>query len=368
MAERKLDKDRNGVPPPMDDGWWDSVLEEQDRLATGTERGRGGSVREREGAVAAPEDWIWARELYEADDTVQLRVVGFNRGGALVEARSLRGFVPVSHLVSLELEGGAAPRAEALAALIGQELDLKVIEFDPERGRLIFSERAAQSAPGKRIEVMASLKPGDQVAGKATNITRFGVFVDLGGVEGLIHVSELSWGRVRHPSDVAQVGDTLRVQVLSVDAEQGRIALSLKELQPDPWATVEGRFKVGDIVKGTVTNVVKFGAFVGVEPGLEGLIHVSELGDGPLLRPGDVVSEGQSVTARVVHIDAADRKLGLSLRGVPQRSALSDTIDRQQQVTEQNGRMEPEHDPEQEIQAGGEHQASIGTWHNSPAT
>ncbi len=368
MAERKLDKDRNGVPPPMDDGWWDSVLEEQDRLATGKERGRRGPIREREDTVAAPEDWTWARELYEADDTVRLKVVGFNRGGALVEARSLRGFVPISHLVSLEAGAGSPGRTEALSTLIGRELDLKVIEFDPERGRLIFSERAAQSAPGKRIEVMSSLKPGDQVTGRATNITRFGVFVDLGGVEGLIHVSELSWGRVRHPSDVAQVGDALKVQVLSVDPEQGRIALSLKELQPDPWATVEGRFKVGDIVTGTVTNLVKFGAFVGVEPGLEGLIHVSELGDGPLMRPGDVVSEGESVTARVVHIDAGDRKLGLSLRGVPQRSAPPGSIGGQQQVVEQDGNAAPQHNPEQEIHAGGEHQASIGTWHNSPAT
>jgi small subunit ribosomal protein S1 len=151
-----------------------------------------------------------------------------------------------------------------------------------------------------------------------TNITRFGVFVDLGGVEGLIHVSELSWGRVGHPADVVECGDEVEVQVLSVDREQGRVALSLKELMPDPWEQVEERYEVGDVVEGTVTNVVKFGAFIGIENGLEGLIHVSELGDGSFLHPRSVVREGEMVRVRVIHIDAAARRMGLSLRKVSQ--------------------------------------------------
>jgi small subunit ribosomal protein S1 len=151
-----------------------------------------------------------------------------------------------------------------------------------------------------------------------TNITRFGVFVDLGGVEGLIHVSELSWGRVRHPADVVSCNQELGVQVLSIDRDQGRVALSLKELLPDPWATVEDRFEIDQVVEGVVTNVVKFGAFVGIEDGLEGLIHVSELGDGNLLHPRNVLCEGEQVRVRIIHIDAKERRLGLSLRQVPQ--------------------------------------------------
>jgi small subunit ribosomal protein S1 len=162
------------------------------------------------------------------------------------------------------------------------------------------------------------------VRGTVTNITRFGVFVDLGGLEGLIHVSELSWGRVRHPADAVHCGEVIEVQVLSVDRDQGRVALSLKELLPDPWTTVESRYQVGQLVEGVVTNVVRFGAFVGLEHGLEGLIHVSELGDGSFLHPRNVLNEGEHVRARVVHIDAGDRRLGLSLRQVPQTERQDD--------------------------------------------
>ena len=238
----------------------------------------------------------------------------------MVEAQSLRGFVPVSHLVSFHPEISDRERSMQLAELIGQQLCLKVIEYDPERGRLVFSERAAQAGPGRRTELLDSLTIGDKINGSVTNITRFGVFVDLGGVEGLIHVSELSWGRVRHPSDVLGCGDVVDVQVLSIDQDQGRVALSLKELLPDPWANVEERYKVEDIVEGQITNVVKFGAFVGIEDGLEGLIHISELGDGNFLHPRSVIREGEQVRVRVIHIDSHGRRLGLSMRQISQHS------------------------------------------------
>jgi small subunit ribosomal protein S1 len=306
------------APPPMDESWWSAVLQDERTVSTPgkprveTQRG------ERIDNTGNPEDWVWARGLYDEDDTVSLPVIGFNRGGLLVEAHSLRGFIPVSHLVDIPVEEEDIDRSELLSAMVGRDLTLKVIEYDPERGRLVFSERAALAGPGKRAELLATLQPGDCVNGIVTNITRFGVFVDLGGVEGLIHVSELSWGRVRHPSDVVHCNQNLEVQILAVDREQGRVALSLKELLPDPWATVEGRFEVGEIVEGTVTNVVKFGAFVGIEEGLEGLIHVSELGDGNLLHPRNVVREGEDVRVRIINIDAGERRLGLSLRQVSQ--------------------------------------------------
>ena len=307
-----------GAPPPMDESWWAAVLQDEGKHKATERHNVGNILEERINSPGTPEDWVWARELYDKDDTIELPIIGYNRGGLLVEARSLRGFIPISHLVDIQPVDDEVSRVDCLTALVGENLCLKVIEYDPERGRLVFSQRAALAGPGTRTELLAALQPNERVRGTVTNITRFGVFVDLGGVEGLIHVSELSWGRVRHPADVVTCGQDLEVQVLTVDREQGRVALSLKELLPDPWATVEERFSVDEIVEGIVTNVVKFGAFVGIEDGLEGLIHVSELGDGSLLHPRNVVQEGEQVRVRIIHIDADDRRLGLSLRQVPQ--------------------------------------------------
>lgn len=301
----------------FDESWWAAVMEDEDQHEPHAVRQQG-EHGERSENLGKPEDWEWARSLYEQDDTIELPVIGFNRGGLLVEAQSLRGFIPVSHLIAIQPAVEEEVRSEQLSSMVGTTLTLKVIEFDCDRGRLVFSERAALAGPGKRVELLSSLKAGECVCGKVTNITRFGVFVDLGGVEGLVHVSELSWGRVRHPSDVLNCGEDIEVQVLSVDRDQGRVALSLKELLPDPWVTVEERYQVGEIVEGIVTNVVKFGAFVGIEKGLEGLIHVSELGDGSMLHPRNVVNEGETVRVRIIHINASERRLGLSLRQVSQ--------------------------------------------------
>ncbi len=311
-------------PAPMDESWWAAVLKEDEAEHHAPRPRHGGYNGEENGPLGTPEDWAWARQLYETDDTVELTVIGFNRGGLLVEARNLRGFVPVSHLVGLDPAASEAERSAQMAALVGSRMLLKVIEYDPERGRIVFSQRAALAGPGTRAELLNRLQAGDQLKGPVTNVTRFGVFVDLGGVEGLVHVSELSWSRVRHPSDVTCCGQALEVIVLSVDRDLGRVALSVKKLLPDPWATVEDRFHVGQIIEGVVTNVVKFGAFVCVGEGLEGLIHVSELGDGSFLHPRSVVREGESVRARIIHIDGPSRRLGLSLREVPQHAAQSE--------------------------------------------
>jgi small subunit ribosomal protein S1 len=306
------------APAPMDESWWAAVLQDEGRHSSVERPKVNSSVGEKNEVHGSPEDWAWAKELYEKDDTIELSVIGYNRGGLLVEARSLRGFIPVSHLVAVQPLNDDEARSDQLSALVGQNLCLKVIEYDHQRGRLVFSERAALAGPGTRAELLANLRQGDHIKGKVTNITRFGVFVDLGGVEGLIHVSELSWGRVRHPADVVICGQELDVEVLSIDRDQGRVALSLKELLPDPWATVEDKFHIDEIVEGTVTNVVKFGAFVGIEDGLEGLIHVSELGDGNLLHPRNILCEGEQVRVRIIHINAEERRLGLSLRQVSQ--------------------------------------------------
>jgi small subunit ribosomal protein S1 len=259
-------------------------------------------------------DWEESRGLFEADQTVSLLVVGYNRGGLLVEWSSLRGFVPASQLVDFpSIPDGPSRRAE-LAARVGQRLTLRVIELDAEQNRLILSERAARAQPGERAELLTRVRPGDTVSGVVTNLCDFGAFVDLGGLEGLIHISEMSWGRVGHPADLVQRGHQVEAYVLSVHPDAGRIALSLKRLRPDPWETVHLRYRVGETVSGTVTNVVDFGAFARIEEGLEGLIHVSELAEGHFLHPRNVVSEGQTIQARILHIDGRARRMGLTLR------------------------------------------------------
>jgi len=312
--DREQAGDRGDGPPPMDEGWWAALLGEEEAQAPPLRPRPIDAGPDRVNCPGSAEDWTWARQLYDSDDTVELPAIGYNRGGLLVQARGLRGFVPVSHLIDLPPAGEGADRSDQLVKIVGSNLCLKVIEFDPERGRLVLSQRAAQAGPGCRAALLNRLRPGDRVRGTVTNITRFGVFVELGGVEGLIHVSELSWGRVRHPADAVTCGQELEIKVLSVDREQARVALSLKELMPDPWQTVEERYRVGEIVEGVVTNVVRFGAFVGLEQGLEGLIHESEFGDGDILHARSVVHEGEPVRARIVHIDGAERRLGLSLR------------------------------------------------------
>ncbi len=259
-------------------------------------------------------DWDTMRGILDRDETLELRVINCNRGGLVVEWQSLRGFVPASQLVELSAAPDPLSRQKALNACIGQILTLRVIELDEDGNRLILSERAARVQPGERADILARLHPGQMVSGVITNLCDFGAFVDLGGLEGLIHISEISWGRVGHPSDLLQRGQPVETYVMEVQPDVGRVALSLKRLRPDPWATVHMRYQIGEQVTGTVTNVVDFGAFVRVEEGLEGLIHVSELAEGQFLHPRNVVNEGQQIDARVITIDGQARRLGLTLR------------------------------------------------------
>lgn len=305
--------DGGGAPPPMDEAWWASLLGDDEQIAPPPRRSPG-REEDRNIQPRCQADWAWARQLYDTDAIVELTVSGCNRGGLLVEARSLRGFVPVSHLLDIEAAAEESERSSLLARYAGRVISVKVIEYDPERGRLVFSERAAQAAPGQRNHLLAALTPGARTRGVVSNITRFGVFLDLGGLEGLIHVSELSWGRVGHPADVVRCGQMLDVVVLSIDREQGRVALSLKDTLPDPWLAVDERYHVGDIVEGTVTNIVRFGAFVGIAEGLEGLIHSSEMAAQGEGADAGRLEEGDHVRARVIHVDAAERRLGLSVR------------------------------------------------------
>lgn len=311
----------NGGPPPMEESWWEAVLAE-DEGGAGTpapDESKTGKREPRTLSKPSPVEtqdveWVYAMRLYEQDSICTLEVTGFNRGGLLVCGEQLHGFVPISHLVAMAGEKSDEEQRQILTSYVDKLLDLKIIECDPERGRIVFSERAAQATPGSRVELLRELEPGQRISGTVTNITDFGVFIDLGGVEGLVHVSEISWGRVRHPSDVVEYDEEVEVYVINVDQERSRVALSMKRLYDNPWETAEERYFPGQVTVATITSIVPFGAFARLEEGLDGLIHVSEMNaaseDGS---DGDHVFEGQQVKVRVLHVDASRQRLGLSL-------------------------------------------------------
>jgi small subunit ribosomal protein S1 len=311
----------DGGPPPVDEAWWENVLAEEEAFQhPAPARSSSAAPQVKKAAPARPADiplvdWSKATEIYQQDRAIELDVVGYNRGGLLVSGSGLQGFVPVSHLVELSGCKSEGEQEELLAPYVGRKLALKIIECDKERGRVVYSERAALSESGSRNHLLHHLKPGDCVQGAVTNITDFGVFVDLGGVEGLIHVSELSWGRVRHPTDVVRLGDLLNVYVISIDRERSRVALSLKRMFPNPWETAEERYLPGMVTEAVITSILAYGAFARLEEGLDGLIHISEMAPGgEPVNPKEVLIEGQTVQVRVLHVDAAMQRLGLSLQ------------------------------------------------------
>lgn len=281
----------------------------------------------------AEKDWREAEDLFKSQDVFEGQVAGFNKGGLIVKVGKVRGFVPASQLVSAHGSGKAEEAAESEEGesgrpeerwqpLVGKKLQLKVIEMDRSRNRLILSERAAMRDWRKiqKEKLLSELHEGMQLKGKVISLADFGAFVDLGGADGLVHLSEISWKRVTHPREVLKVGQEVEVEVLNVDHDRKRIGLSLKRLEPDPWSLVENRYKIGQLVEGTITKLAKFGAFARIKDDdqIEGLIHISELSDGRINHPKEVVREGQILTLRIIRIDAERRRLGLSLKRVDQ--------------------------------------------------
>jgi small subunit ribosomal protein S1 len=307
--------------PQTDEGWWESVLAEEQQYASPrpqavASRPKPALYEERTASSPAVQqaDWDTVKRLYAEDRIIEMTVTGHNRGGLLVEHDGLAGFVPFSHLVELAGKVGESDRDGCLEAYSGKTLNVKVIECAPEDGRVVFSERAALTQPGKRNELFQSLQVGAQVTGKVTNITDFGVFVDLGGVEGLIHISELSWGRVSHPNQIVELGEEIKVQVLEISVERSRVALSLKRLIPNPWEHADESFAVGNIVPATITTVLSYGAFARLDAGVEGLIHASEMPLHENQSPRDLLVEGQQVQVRVLQVEPSHQRLGFSLR------------------------------------------------------
>jgi small subunit ribosomal protein S1 len=259
--------------------------------------------------------WRKLQEIYEANDVIEAEVTNYNKGGLLVNLDGVRGFVPASQVSEIRGGDDASKQAD-MARLIGTSLPLKVIEINRHRNRLILSERQAvqERRDVMKEKLIEELKEGEVRKGRVSSICDFGAFVDIGGADGLVHLSELSWSRVRHPSEILKVGQEIDVYVLGINSQEKKIALSIKRTQAEPWSQVAAKYEVGQLVRGTVTQLANFGAFARIEDGIEGLIHVSELTDERITHPKQVVKEGDDLLLRIIRIDPQRRRMGLSLR------------------------------------------------------
>jgi small subunit ribosomal protein S1 len=264
------------------------------------------------------QDWIRAEKMIESGEMIEVEVIGYNKGGAIVPFGRLRGFVPISHLSDMSASMGDRRRQQRLAQLRGETLPLKVIEVDRRRRRLVLSQREAQREwdSQRRAELLETIEEGQVITGRVSGLRDFGAFVNLGGADGLIHISQLAWHRVDHPREVLKIGQEIEVYVLRVDGESQRISLSRKRILPNPWDTVTERYHENQLVEGTITRLVDYGAFAEVEPGIEGLLHVSQLSRGTVENVGEVVQEGETHLLRVVNIDKKRQRIGLSLKAV----------------------------------------------------
>jgi len=298
--------------------------------------------------------WRGMQERFDAGEIVEARVIDHNKGGLIVDL-GVRGFVPISQIVDFprrprdeQPRDAAQEIAEKLQPFVGRTLRLKILEVNRKANRLILSEKVAlyEERREKRDELFSSLETGQRVTGVVRSIAPFGVFVDLGGIDGLVHKSELSWNKVNNPETAYQIGDEVEAEVIDINHERGRISLSIRRLQPDPWHSTVADLKVGDIIEGSVTKIVNFGAFVRVREGLEGLIHISELSQQRVAHPGDVVHEGQKLRLKVISLDSERHRLGLSLKQAeeaPVRAAPPEPRERR-------GRSERSYDPSQAVQ------------------
>jgi small subunit ribosomal protein S1 len=268
--------------------------------------------------------WRKIEEAAETGKPVTGTVIEVVKGGLILDL-GVRGFLPAS-LVDIR-------RVQNLDEFMGQQLECKVIELNRSRNNVVLSRRAVLEEERKEVreQILGRLEPGQVVEGKISNIVDFGAFVDLDGIDGLIHISELSWSHVNHPSEVVSIGDTVRVKVLDIDKDRQRISLGLKQTQEDPWQRVLNEYKEGDVVDGKVTKIVAFGAFVQILPGVEGLVHISELAQHHVESPAEVVRPGDELKVKILEVDEARRRLSLSVKRVegqelPVRELTEDVV------------------------------------------
>ncbi len=251
--------------------------------------------------------WNRVEEKFNKGENVEGEVIEVVKGGLILDI-GLRGFLPAS-LVDIR-------RVKDLNAYLGTRIEARVIEMDRNRNNVVLSRRVVleEARKAERSEILSKLKPGMRLKGTVSSIVDFGAFVDLGGIDGLIHISELSWNHVNHPSDVVKVGQEVEVQVLDVDLNRERISLGLKQTQEDPWRSLVKKYPVGAIVEGTVTKLVTFGAFVDLGDGIEGLVHISEMAKQHVDAPSQVCKVGDKVQVKVMEIDLDRRRISLSMK------------------------------------------------------
>ena len=280
--------------------------------------------------------WRKLEECLAKATAIEGIVVTHNKGGLVVSVEGVQGFIPLSQVGSIGRTNPGQDPSAALAALAGKKLMVKVLELDRKRNRAILSERAAlqEVRAAQKQKLLAEIKEGELRHGKVTGTAQFGAFVDLGGADGLIHISELSWEPVRSVEEVVKVGDDVEVYVSKIDTQNQRIGLSLKRVKPEPWTTIGDKYQVGQLVTGTVTKLAAFGAFVRLEGSIEGLVHISELANKPVNHPRDIVKEGDTLTLKVVKIDTERRRIGLSLKQVEETQ--SETFTYVQQAGTEN--------------------------------
>lgn len=296
----------------FDNGWWKFVFS-QESIARKVELG--GKDFRHEASQKEDIDWSYAQNVFEKDEIVEMEVCGCNRGGVLVRTKKLKGFVPYSHLLIEDSQKNVGSRLKVLRNYVSNVLKLKIIELDSNKEKIVFSERAAQSDNGSRKKLISKLSPGEIVEGNISNVTDFGVFVDLGGLEGLIHISELSWKRVSHPSEVLEIGKKIKTQVISINPKNMHIALSYKRLYPNPWMTVTKRYRPGDIITGVITAILPYGFLAQIEEGIEGLIHHSSFKPKSIEEILDEknLGEGDEVQVRIIYIDEKNCRMSLAL-------------------------------------------------------
>jgi small subunit ribosomal protein S1 len=308
----------DAFPDEPDENWWAALLADEPPAITEPEVIKHRQINEGKTKKVcknrASVDWKKAYRIFQNDEIIFLRVVGCNQGGLLVSDESLHGFVPASHLIDLPAEIPDADREHYLTSYVDREISLKIIECEQDLDRVVLSERAALAEEGKRKHLLENLCEGDIVSGIVTNITSFGAFIDLGGLEGLAHVSELSWGRVVDPSEVLKVDDQVEAMVLHISESEAKIALSIKRLKENPWEIIAQKLSPGEIIDARITNIEKYGAFARLDEGIEGLIHISTI-NFPMscYEIEDFLFENQPVKVRVINIDPKKRRLGLKL-------------------------------------------------------
>lgn len=264
------------------------------------------------------EDWKRAEEIMDADALWSGEITEANKGGLIMPFGHLRGFIPASHVVNLPRGLKEEDRLTHLQELAGMEMTVKVIEVNRKRRRLVFSQLEAEreSRLARKEALLRELAEGNSRQGVVSGLCDFGAFVDLGGADGLIHISELAWHRVRHPSQIVAVGEQVEVYILNLDGEGKRIGLSLKRLQPNPWSLVDEMYHIGQLVTGVISRVESFGAFVSLEPGIEALLHVSQMSKNPEDNSLRRFYEGQKLLLRIISIESKKQRLGLSLSEV----------------------------------------------------